>query len=81
MKPTRLVLPLLLAAAACQSASDRPATASSEPVPAEAIAAVDTGTIMRHTRVLSADSLMGRQPGTPGEDKAVALVTKAMGRI
>ena len=68
----RLILPVLVAVVACQPAGDKPATG--EPVPAEAIAAIDTATIMRHIRVLAADSLMGRQPGSAGEDKAVAYI-------
>ena len=51
-----------------------PSTSNAEPVPTEAIAAIDTGTIMQHIRVLAADSLMGRQPGTAGEDKSVAYI-------
>jgi len=68
---------VLASLAACQTKSDAPASAattSAEPVPAEAIAAMDTGTIMQHIRVLAHDSLMGRQPGTAGEDKSVAYI-------
>ena len=70
--PFRLILPVLVAVVACQQVGDKPATG--EPVPAEAIAAIDTATIMRHIRVLAADSLLGRQPGSAGEDKAVAYI-------
>jgi Zn-dependent M28 family amino/carboxypeptidase len=52
------------------------------PVPAEALAAFDTATVMQHIRVLSADSLMGRGPGTAGEEKSVVYLEsqfKAMG--
>jgi Zn-dependent M28 family amino/carboxypeptidase len=35
---------------------------------------VDTATLMHHIRVLSADSLMGRAPGSAGEDKTVAYL-------
>jgi Zn-dependent M28 family amino/carboxypeptidase len=56
---------------ACQPKGDAAATAA---VPPEAIAAIDTGTVMRHIRVLAADSLMGRLPGTAGEDKTVAYL-------
>jgi Zn-dependent M28 family amino/carboxypeptidase len=61
----------------CQSNGDaNSATAtSSAPVPPEALAAIDTATIMRHIRVLANDSLMGRQPGTAGEDKTVTYLT------
>ena len=44
------------------------------PVPAEALAAFDTATVMQHIRVLSADSLMGRGPGTAGEEKSVVYL-------
>ena len=65
----------VLAAAACTK-SDAPATqsGSAEPLPPEAVAAIDTATIMQHIRVLAHDSLMGRQPGTAGETKAVAYI-------
>ena len=71
---TRVSVLLLLAAVpACQR--DTPAkTSAAEPVPAEAIAAIDTGTLMRHIRVLASDSLMGRQPGSAGEDRTVAYL-------
>jgi Zn-dependent M28 family amino/carboxypeptidase len=69
---------------ACQSKGDANSVtaASGVPVPPEALAAIDTATIMRHIRVLANDSLMGRQPGTAGEDKTVAYLTsefKALG--
>ena len=84
LRPTaRLLLPLLALAAACQPAADKSAaTTNAEAVPAEAIAAIDTATLMTHIRVLAADSLMGRQPGSAGEDKTVAYLEsqfKAMG--
>ncbi len=69
------LLAVAFGAAGCQAKTDAPAsTTVAEAVPAEAIAAMDTGSIMRHIRVLAADSLMGRQPGTPGEDKSVAYI-------
>jgi Zn-dependent M28 family amino/carboxypeptidase len=43
-------------------------------VPAEATSAIDTLTLMRHIRVLAADSLLGRLPGTLGEKKTVAYL-------
>jgi Zn-dependent M28 family amino/carboxypeptidase len=64
----RLSVILLAAASACQPKSD------AGPVPAEAIAAIDTATLMQHIRVLANDSLMGRQPGSAGEDKTVAYL-------
>jgi Zn-dependent M28 family amino/carboxypeptidase len=88
MTMRRLFSPLaLVALAACTAQSDKVSDSTrtainADPVPAEAIAAVDTATFMNHVRVLSHDSLMGRQPGTPGEDKAVAYLEsqfKSMG--
>jgi Zn-dependent M28 family amino/carboxypeptidase len=71
----RLSSTLLIVASACQSKTDAPpANASAEPVPPEATAAIDTSTLMQHIRVLSHDSLMGRQPGSAGEDKTVAYL-------
>src|SRR5205823_2212223 len=40
---------------------------------AQAITAQD---LLQHIKDLSADSMEGRAPGTPGEDKAVAYITK-----
>ena len=71
----RLLLAGLLLGAACKPTDDPPAPAvSPEAVPAEALAAIDTGTLMRHIRVLADDSLLGRAPGTAGEDKTVAYL-------
>ena len=75
-----LLASVVVTATACQPKGDTPA--SGEPVPAEAVAAIDTETIMRHIRVLAADSLMGRAPGSAGEDKTVAYLEsefKALG--
>ncbi|MDB4905980.1 MAG: peptidase [Gemmatimonadetes bacterium] len=83
-----LALLAIGAITACQPAAEKQDTTivaagpKGEPVPAEAVAALDTATLMRHIRVLSADSLMGRKPGTPGEDKATAYIAaqfKAIG--
>jgi Zn-dependent M28 family amino/carboxypeptidase len=86
LRPTaRLFLPLVAFAAACQPAADKTAATgatNAEAVPAEAIAAIDTATLMTHIRVLANDSLMGRQPGSAGEDKTIAYLEgqfKAMG--
>ncbi len=77
--PRHSCIPLALAltlASAC-NVPDRSATDggnAAEGVPAEGIAAIDTGTLMRHIRVLAHDSLLGRQPGSVGEDKTVAYL-------
>ncbi len=87
-RPTALLLlPSLALAVACQPAADKTPAATgtainAEVIPAEAIAAIDTATLMNHIRVLASDSLMGRQPGSAGEDKTVAYLEgqfKAMG--
>lgn len=73
----RLLRPALAALVACTPPVDKPAAAgavTSEPVPAEGVAAIDTATLMRHIRVLAHDSLMGRLPGSAGEDKSVAYI-------
>ncbi len=72
-----LLVPALLALAACgpkESASNANAALAAS-VPAEAIAAIDTATIMQHIRVLAADSLLGRQPGSLGETKTLVYLT------
>jgi Zn-dependent M28 family amino/carboxypeptidase len=72
----------LLALAACSSsdgAGDTATTATvlnADPVPAAAIATIDTATLFRHIRVLADDSLLGRQPGTAGEEKTVAYLER-----
>ena len=72
---------LLLTAAlavACTGGGD----ATKTRVPAEALAAIDTATLMQHIRVLADDSLLGRAPGTLGEEKTAAYLEsqfKAMG--
>lgn len=71
--PPRL-LAAVLAIAACAPAGDTSADATTAAVPAAMLAVVDTATIMSHIRVLAADSLMGRLPGSAGEEKAVAYL-------
>ncbi len=73
---------LLPALAACSPSDKTTSTPAAEAVPAEAIAALDTATIMQHIRVLAHDSLLGRKPGSLGEDKTVAYLEaqfKALG--
>lgn len=61
----------LVALGACTAAAD-----TSNALAAEAVAVIDTATLMRHIRVLSHDSLLGRQPGSVGEDKTVAYLER-----
>jgi Zn-dependent M28 family amino/carboxypeptidase len=44
-------------------------------VPADALAAIDTGSFMTHIRALADDSMLGRGPGSLGEDRTVAYLT------
>lgn len=77
----RLLRPLPFAltcvALACSSGGEEKGAAQSSlaaAVPGEALAAIDTASIMEHVRVLSADSLLGRLPGSLGEDRTVAYL-------
>ena len=74
--PVRPFLLGLLVAVACKPTDAPPAPAVSPlAVPAEALTAVDSGTLMSYVRVLAADSLLGRAPGTTGEDRTIAYLT------
>lgn len=73
----RVLSPLVaLAACAGDKAPGTPANEAPAVVPVEALAVIDTATLMRHIRVLANDSLMGRQPGSAGEDKTVAYLVE-----
>src|SRR5437773_2612711 len=67
---TKRFIALALLVAACA----RDASSRGDVVPANALATIDTATLMQHIRVLSNDSLLGRAPGTVGEDKTVAYI-------
>ena len=58
--------------AACRAGGD--SATRDVPVPSEALAAIDSATLMRHIRVLADDSLQGRAPGSAGEAKTVAYL-------
>jgi len=78
-KALRRFSPFIAAALAAACASSDP---TKSPVPSEAIAAIDTATLMQHIRVLASDSLLGRAPGTLGEERTAAYLEsqfKAMG--
>ncbi|HEU5219648.1 MAG TPA: M28 family metallopeptidase [Gemmatimonadales bacterium] len=75
MRSTAVCLTLvsLAVAAGCSSAPETsPAGAA---VPAEALAVIDTGGFMKHIRDLADDSMLGRGPGSLGEDRTVAYLT------
>ena len=91
-RPIRYFLPALVLAACSKGGDDAastpgagtpgaPSAATTAPVPKEALAAIDTGTIMRHIRVLSDDSLLGRLPGGAGEEKTVRYLEAAFKEI
>jgi Zn-dependent M28 family amino/carboxypeptidase len=74
-----LTLAAATALAACargEASDDGLATASTADAMAAAGAITADG-IMQHTMALSADSMEGRGPGTPGEDKTVAYLESA----
>jgi len=66
-----VLLPCLLLAACGVRQAGPP---GHETVPPEAVAALDTATLLSHIRVLAHDSLEGRAPGSPGEAKTVAYL-------
>jgi Zn-dependent M28 family amino/carboxypeptidase len=78
---TCVALTLLLGAAAC-SKQEGPKTTqppAAAPAPAAQVAVsalpkVDPAKILEHIKVLSADDMAGRAPGTAGEDKAVGYI-------
>ena len=68
---------LLVATAACAGDKDPGAPGASAASSADsaaiapALASINADDLLRHTKALSDDSLEGRAPATPGEDKAV----------
>ena len=77
-RPLVLAVLVVLATLACRSPGSSPESDSGgstgATVPPEALAALDTATLISHIRVLASDSFQGRAPGTPGEDKTVAYL-------
>ncbi len=63
--------PRLLALALLVSCGGEKNSTTPAKVPEQALAAIDTATILSHIRVLAADSLEGRGPGTRGEERTV----------
>ena len=67
----------LTALSACSSGDAAPGSASAPSIDAAlapALAAITADGLMAHTKALSDDSLEGRAPATPGEDKTVAYL-------
>ncbi|HEV8236128.1 MAG TPA: M28 family peptidase [Gemmatimonadaceae bacterium] len=86
-----VALVILIAACARDSSSNTSAgssapaaftdtTATSAAVTAAA-QAIDTASLMQHIRDLAADSMEGRAPGTPGEEKAVAYLSEQFQKL
>ena len=81
----RILLTLAASAALAACAAERDAgtpdsaaasAAVNEPALAQAAAAISGDSLLAHIRDLSADSMEGRAPGTPGEEKTVAYLTR-----
>lgn len=77
--PRRAAVAVAAAMMLASCGGDTPASTdrvaiNDDPVSAEALAAIDTATLMQHVRVLAHDSLLGRQPGTVGEDRTAAYL-------
>ncbi len=67
-----------------QNANTTAQTTSSAAIPAElkpALDAISANDIMQHTKVLSADELEGRGPGTKGEELSVKYLTEQYQRL
>ena len=68
------VIASLVTAGACMSAGDTESADAFTPALTTAANAVTDSAFMRHINDLAADSMEGRGPGTPGEEKAVAYL-------
>ena len=65
----------LFVLACSPAAEDKPVPAMENAViPSEAVSAIDSTSLLAHIRVLASDSLMGRAPGSAGEEKTVAYL-------
>ena len=73
----RLTLVSLTITIGCRPEPSSPPAGAAVPatVPAQALAAIDTGAFMAHIRALADDSMLGRGPGSLGEDRTVAYLT------
>src|SRR5688572_20798945 len=78
------LLPALALLAACATGETGSAPGDAPAVPSEALAVLDTATLMQHIRALSDDSMLGRAPGSLGEERTVAYLEgqfRAMGLL
>jgi Zn-dependent M28 family amino/carboxypeptidase len=78
--PLRTLLPTaLLAFAACARGTETATftdSAATAPAVTAAAQAIEAGEMLSRINDLAADSMEGRSPGTPGEDKTVAYLTR-----
>src|SRR3982751_6737649 len=75
---------LSLVALAGFAACAKPDSSSSGTVSAavsDAAQSIDAGAMLQHIEDLAADSMEGRAPGTPGEEKAVAYLTQQFQKL
>ena len=84
MSISRILALLALGAAACATPdSGKTAdTSAADPAVTTAAGAITADGMLQHINALAADSMEGRAPGTPGEEKAVAYIMnqfKALG--
>src|SRR5690242_4654170 len=56
-------------------------TTATSPAVAAAAQAIDTASLLQHIKDLAADSMEGRAPGTPGEEKAVAYLSQQFQKL
>jgi len=83
--PSRAIVLAAMLAAACSS-QPAPAPPPASVVPPQQVAigqlpSIDTGAIMRHTKVLSSDEYQGRLPGTKGEELTVRYIENQFKQI
>jgi len=69
------------AGASASARSNFTDTTATSPAVTTAAQVIDTTTLLQHIRDLSADSMEGRAPGTPGEEKAVAYLTSQFQKL
>ena len=84
MSISRILALLALGAAACATpdSSKTGDTSAADPAVTTAADAITADGMLQHINALAADSMEGRAPGTPGEEKAVAYIMnqyKALG--
>lgn len=63
-------------ACAPSSTAGRADTAGTDPAVRQAAQAISADSLLQHIKDLSADSMEGRAPGTPGEEKATAYMQR-----